>query len=88
MSVMERRLQLLLDEERYSRVAREAQESGRSVAAVIREAIDFRFDGAADQRAAALRFLLTMTDTTSAEPEPDWAESKKAIEDDIDLKLR
>lgn len=45
MSVMERRLQLLLDAERYARVAEEAESSGRSVAAVIREAIDVRFPG-------------------------------------------
>lgn len=40
MAVMERRLQLLLDEERYRRVADEAERSGRSVAPVIREAVD------------------------------------------------
>lgn len=43
MSPLERRLQILLDEERYRRVAAEADASGRSVAAVIREAIDVRF---------------------------------------------
>ena len=50
MSVTERRLQILLDEARYRRVAAEADASGRSVAAVIREAIDQRFpdDGQAD----------------------------------------
>ncbi|PZU44665.1 MAG: antitoxin [Arsenicicoccus sp.] len=45
MSVMERRLQLLLDAERFARVSEEAERSGRSVAAVIREAIDVRFPG-------------------------------------------
>lgn len=37
---MDRRLQLLLDEDRYRRVAALARHRGTSVAAVIREAID------------------------------------------------
>ena len=37
---MTRRLQLLLDEERYQRVASRAKKERLSVAAVIREAID------------------------------------------------
>lgn len=37
---MTRRLQLLLDEERYQRVAAEAKKKRLSVAAVIRDAID------------------------------------------------
>lgn len=37
---MSRRLQLLLDEERYQRVAAEAKKKRLSVAAVIRDAID------------------------------------------------
>ena len=56
MPVMERRLQLLLDSGRYRRVAAEAERSGRSVAAVIREAIDFRFpDEGDDLRTRAAR---------------------------------
>ncbi len=35
-----RRLQILIDEERYARLEREARRSHRSVAAAIREAID------------------------------------------------
>lgn len=37
---LDRRLQLLLDEERYQRVAALAGQRGTSVASVIREAID------------------------------------------------
>ena len=37
---LDRRLQLLLDEERYARIAGIAQHEQRSVASVIREAID------------------------------------------------
>lgn len=83
MSVMERRLQLLLDRGRYALVLDEAERSGRSVAAVIREAIDRRFaDDGARRRAAAAR-LLAMTSETNG-VEPDWEETKAALEDDLD----
>jgi predicted DNA-binding protein len=63
MSLLERRLQILLDAERYDRVAGEATRSGRSVAAVIREAIDLRFpDDAEPTRMAAAAALLRLTD--------------------------
>ena len=37
---MERRLQILLDEERYARISAAAKRRGVSVATVVREAID------------------------------------------------
>lgn len=83
---MERRLQLLLDQQRYSLVAEEAQRSGRSVAAVIREAIDLRFDNAERRRAEAAARLLEMT----AEPrgrEPDWSETKAQLDRELVEKL-
>lgn len=40
MPMLNRRLQLLLDEERFARVSRAAEQRQTSVAAVIREAID------------------------------------------------
>jgi len=59
---MERRLQLLLDAARYDKIATEARQSGRSVAAVIREAIDNRFpDDDAARRMRGARELLEMT---------------------------
>lgn len=84
MSVMEKRLQLLLDQERYARVAAEAQRSGRSVAAVIREAIDFRFDVdlRAEQRSAAARRLLERSANPTGH-EPDWSETKAAMEQEL-----
>lgn len=78
MSVMGRRLQLLLDQERYDRVAAEAQRSGRSVAAVIREAIDLRFVGEQDAvRMASAAELLAMT----VEPDSDAGESPADLKD-------
>ena len=79
MSVMERRLQLLLDRQRYALVEREARASGRSVAAVIREAIDVRFADDVTLRQAAARRLLD----AHAAPEgvePDWSEVKADYE--------
>ncbi len=65
---MERRLQLLLDQERYDRVAAEASRSGRSVAAVIREAIDLRFDDAAGARQHAAGLVLELAQASHDEP--------------------
>lgn len=55
---MTRRLQILLDEERYQKVAAVASEQHRSVASVIREAIDRSLSPATSRRAAAGRAIL------------------------------
>lgn len=84
MSLMERRLQLLLDQERYDRVAAEAAASGRSVAAVIREAIDLRFDDAPRVRFEAGRRLLEMCAAGADEPPmPSPRELKDAWDADL-----
>ena len=61
---LDRRLQLLLDQERYRKVAAVARQRGMSVAAVIREAIDRGLRGPDDDRRAAGDLLL------AAEPMP------------------
>jgi hypothetical protein len=61
--MMEHRLQILLDEARYRKIAREAERRGTSVAAVIRDAID-RLPDSADARRAAAEAIL------AAEPMP------------------
>ena len=61
---LDRRLQLLIDEPRYRRVAARAKERDMSVGAVIREAIDLAFaDDEERRRAAGARIL-------AAEPMP------------------
>lgn len=69
MSVMEKRLQLLLDARRWELVSREAEAGHRSAASVIREAIDVYFatDEEDQRRAEAARRFLEMT----AEPVAD-----------------
>ncbi|MGB8384803.1 MAG: hypothetical protein WCG47_26775 [Dermatophilaceae bacterium] len=87
---MERRLQLLLDQERYTRVETEARASGRSVAAVIREAIDYRFDLQAESasRSGAARRFLELARATEHEPHmADWSATKHAMDDELAAKL-
>lgn len=88
MSVLERRLQILLDSERYDRLAREAEATGHSVAAIVREAIDLRLPPAANRKAEAGRRLLEDSlRATGGDPEPDWATIKRDLEDDMAARL-
>lgn len=72
--MLERRLQILIDEPRYRRVAARARERGTSVAAVIREAIDIAFPSDLAKKRAAADAIL------SAEPMevPETYEELKA----------
>lgn len=53
-----RRLQVLLDDERYRRLADRARQTNRSVGALIRDAIDVAYPPASSRRAKALRRIL------------------------------
>jgi hypothetical protein len=55
--MLDRRLQILLDQERYEKVSREAARRGVSIAEVIREAID-RLPVDTDRRRAAIARIL------------------------------
>lgn len=68
--MFDHRMQLLLDDERYQKVAREARRRGLSLAAVIREAID-NLPAATEQREAAIAAIL------SAEPMPVPADPRE-----------
>lgn len=61
--MLNRRMQLLLDDERYARVAREAQRRGTSMGNVVRDAMD-RLPADTDARRAAVDAIL------AAEPMP------------------
>jgi hypothetical protein len=52
-----RRLQILLDDERYRRLAARARETNKSVGALVRDAIDAVYPVASSRRAAALRTI-------------------------------
>lgn len=79
-------MQILLDDERYQRLEREAAASGRSVASLVRDAIDARFSVDMARRAAAGRRLVAEF-SAGAGQEPDWSTSKEALLADLDAKL-
>lgn len=58
MSMLDRRLQVLIDQDRWSRLERESGRRGVPVAVLVREAIDQRFPGDAEQRRHALQAVL------------------------------
>lgn len=57
MCMLDHRLQILLDDERYQKVAREAKRRGVSIAALIREALD-RMPTDAEARRSAIDAIL------------------------------
>jgi hypothetical protein len=57
MCMLDHRVQILLDDERYQKVSREATARGISIAAVIRDAID-HIPVSTDQRRAAIAAIL------------------------------
>jgi predicted RNA-binding Zn ribbon-like protein len=88
MSVMEKRLQLLLDAHRYELVSDEATRSGRSVASVIREAIDVRFEQAEAQarRSAALHDFLDLV-AEHPGPDEDWRTIKARLDEELESQI-
>jgi hypothetical protein len=78
MSMYDRRVQLLLDRDRYDRVAREAGRRGVSVATVIREAIDRAVPAGDERRRRAARVILGTPDM----PVPDL-DGRRAELDEI-----
>jgi hypothetical protein len=59
--MLTRRLQVLLDERQYVRLAAFAEERNLSVGAAVREAIDRVVPSTTDERTAALKRLLAAT---------------------------
>lgn len=76
-----RRLQVLVDEQRYERLQRESERTGAPVGAIVRDAIDARVPASAapDEVAAAADRLL------AAEPMPvdDWNAEKQRMLDEM-----
>jgi hypothetical protein len=57
--MLSRRIQLLLDDDRYERLATEAHARGVSVASLIRRAIDGAFPPGSERRAKAIDEILS-----------------------------
>jgi len=74
MSMLERRLQILLDEERYTRLQSAARERGVSVATIVREAIDRGLAGPQEPRRAAGARILEAADMSVGDPDVLLAE--------------
>ncbi len=66
--MLSRRLQVLIDEDRWTRLEREADHRGVPVAVLVREAIDERFPAVAEERCAALQAVLDAEPMDVAEP--------------------
>jgi hypothetical protein len=79
MHMLERRLQILLDDARYRRVAAAARERGTSVAAVVRDAIDVALPADLAKRRAALKAILE----AEPMPVPQTVEELKAELDEL-----
>jgi hypothetical protein len=71
---LERRLRILLDDERYRRLLAVAEERGVSVATVVREAIDRGLPASDGRRRAAGQRLLDAPDMLVPEPRELLAE--------------
>ncbi|MEP6526087.1 MAG: ribbon-helix-helix protein, CopG family [Nocardioidaceae bacterium] len=85
MSLLERRVQILLDPTQYEQVQREAVRTGQSAAALIRDAIAERLSSRdAVREAAATSLLASVDDSVESE---DWQATKTALHDELAAKL-
>jgi hypothetical protein len=77
MATMNRRLQILMDEQRYALLEQESRRTGRAIAGLIRDAIDGRYGVDLEARRAAFECIL------AAEPMPveDWDVMKRELLD-------
>ena len=77
MATLSRRLQVLIDEERWARLEDEATQRGASVATLVRDAIDLAFPrGELTAVGAAERFLARPSRDLG-----DWEAAKREIEE-------
>jgi len=74
MCMLDRRLQILLDEERYRRLHDAAQARGVSVATIVREAIDNGLTSSRARRANAGARILAADDMPVGDPDELRAE--------------
>ncbi|MGC1167160.1 MAG: hypothetical protein WA862_13750 [Solirubrobacterales bacterium] len=85
--MLNRRLQVLVDDARFERLAEESKRSGAPVGELVRRAIDREFPatGHQEERERAGRALLAMAPPSGEGPEPDWEDQKREL---IDAPMR
>lgn len=83
MHMLNRRLQVLVDDARFERLAAESKRSGAPVGELVRRAIDHEFPalGQGEARERAGRALLALAPPPGAGPEPDWEDQKREMLD-------
>jgi hypothetical protein len=81
--MLNRRLQVLVDDARFERLTEESKRSGAPVGELVRRAIDREFPpvGQDAERELAGRELLAMRPPPGERPEPDWEEQKRDMLD-------
>lgn len=68
MSMLDRRLQVLIDQDRWARLEHESERRGVPVAVLVREAIDERYPARTAERRAALQSILDAEPMVVPEP--------------------
>ncbi len=79
--MLNRRLQVLVDDARFERLAEESKRSGAPVGELVRRAIDREFPAHGEQaeRERAGRALLEMPPPPGEGPEPAWEDQKQEM---------
>jgi len=85
--MLNRRLQVLVDDERFELLARESERTGAPVGELVRRAIDREFSqgGRGAERERAGRELLALPSPAGDGLEPDWEIQKQEM---LDAPLR
>ncbi len=77
--MLDRRLQILVDKERFERLAEASRRTGAPVGELVRRAIDREFPPHDAERERAGQRLLAMAPPPG--PEPDWMNQKREMLD-------
>lgn len=75
MSMLNHRLQVLIDEERYERLVALSEETGRSIGELVREAVDRTYPPVSEEKRRAGREILE----AEPMPVPDVEELKREL---------
>lgn len=83
MPTLSHRTQLLLDDERHRRLEEEARRTGRSIASLVRDAIDARYELTQQSAGRSKAAAMLLEAPRPSDPEPDWAEVERGLLDSV-----